>query len=176
MIKKNFSILVVDDEQVVRETVKKILFDEGYEVFVAEDGKSAIEVARNEYFDAALLDIKLPDIDGIAVFERIKMFRPNVEAVIMTAFEIKELVNRAREMTLYTTLEPCLMCFGAIMLYGIGRLVFGSVDDFGGASSIFNHLPDFFDRQFQNMEWIGPAYTQACDPLYARLTEIEHIK
>jgi tRNA(adenine34) deaminase len=88
----------------------------------------------------------------------------------------KDLTNRGREMTLYTTLEPCLMCFGAIMLHGIGRLVFGSADDFGGASSTFDHLPDFFDRQFQNMEWIGPIYTQACDLLYARLTEIENIK
>lgn len=88
----------------------------------------------------------------------------------------KDLIEKAREMTLYTTLEPCLMCFGAIMLYGIGRLVFGSADDFGGASASFGHLPEFFEKQLQNMEWIGPEYTAACDPLFARLTELEQIK
>ena len=61
----------------------------------------------------------------------------------------------------------------AILLYGIGRVLFGSTDSFGGASSSFGHLPEFFDRQFQNVEWIGPAYSVACDPLYARLTELE---
>ena len=85
----------------------------------------------------------------------------------------KGLSERAREMTLYTTLEPCLMCFGAILLYGIERLLFGSTDGFGGASVSFNHLPEFFTRQLHGMEWIGPAYTSACDPLYAHLTEFE---
>ena len=65
---------------------------------------------------------------------------------------------------------------GAMMHARIGRLVFGSADGFGGASASFDQLPDFFQQQFQNMEWIGPAYTAACDPLYARLTEIEQIK
>jgi len=105
MDNKNFSVLVVDDEQVVRETVKKILFDEGFNVFVAKDGNSAIEVARNQNFHAALLDIKLPDINGIEVFEKIKVFSPNVKAVIMTAYEIKELVNRAFELGAFACLH-----------------------------------------------------------------------
>ncbi len=105
MDNKDFSILVVDDEQVVRETVKRILSDEGFNVFVAEDGNSAIEVARNQNFDAALLDIKLPDINGIEVFEKIRVFSPNVKAVIMTAFEIKELVNRAFELGAFACLH-----------------------------------------------------------------------
>ncbi|MFH1061606.1 MAG: response regulator [Candidatus Omnitrophota bacterium] len=95
MQKKKFSILVVDDEQVVRENVSRILCDEGFKVFVAEDGKSAIEIAGKESFDAALLDIKLPDMNGVEVFEKIKLLNPDVKAVIMTAYEIKELVNQA---------------------------------------------------------------------------------
>ncbi|MBU1044887.1 MAG: response regulator [Candidatus Omnitrophica bacterium] len=105
MSKKNFSVLVVDDEPVLRETVKRILFDEGFNVFVAADGKSAIEVAKNQDLDAALLDIKLPDINGVEVFERIKVLRPNLKAVIMTAFEIKELVNRAFELGAFACLH-----------------------------------------------------------------------
>lgn len=105
MGKNNFSVLVVDDEVVVRETVKRILSDEGFNVFVAGDGQTAIEVAKKENVDAALLDIKLPDIDGIEVFERIKVFRPKIKAVIMTAYEIKELVNRAFELGAFACLH-----------------------------------------------------------------------
>ena len=88
----------------------------------------------------------------------------------------QDLINLPDRMTLYTTLEPCVMCFGAIMLYRIGRVVYGSKDDFGGASAVFDHLPVFFNRQFQKVVWIGPAYRQSCDPLYQRLTELEQIK
>lgn len=105
MRKNTFSILVVDDEQVVRDTVSRILMDEGFNVFSAEDGKTAIEVARIKNFDAALLDLKLPDINGIEVLERIKVFSPDIKAVIMTAYEIKELVNRAFELGAFTCLH-----------------------------------------------------------------------
>jgi two-component system, response regulator, stage 0 sporulation protein F len=105
MDRKIFSILVVDDEQVVRDTVSRILMDEGFNVSSAEDGRSAVEAARNRNFDAALLDLKLPDINGIEVLERIKIFNPDIKAVIMTAYEIKELVNRAFELGAFTCLH-----------------------------------------------------------------------
>ena len=95
MERNNFSVLVVDDEEVVRQTVGRILTDEGFDVLVAGDGKTAIDLSRTKDIDAALLDIKLPDMTGVDVFEKIQMYRPNVKAVIMTAFEIKDLVKRA---------------------------------------------------------------------------------
>ena len=71
-------------------------------------------------------------------------------------------------LTLYTTLEPCLMCAGAISLYGIGRVVFGSKDPVGGALTAFGHLPPYFERYRTAAEWIGPALPEACDPLFER--------
>jgi len=83
--------------------------------------------------------------------------------------------KQAREITLFTTLEPCLMCLGAILLHGIGRIIYGSSDPYGGAESIINHLPTFFRKQFSNTEWIGPASPEKCDPLYETIQSMERI-
>ena len=74
----------------------------------------------------------------------------------------------AREMTCYTTLEPCLMCYGALVLHGVGRIVFGAADSAGGASSIHGHLPPYYSDQSSLPEWIGPVMREKCDPLYER--------
>jgi tRNA(adenine34) deaminase len=72
---------------------------------------------------------------------------------------------RAGEMTLYTTLEPCLMCLGAILVYHIGRVVFGAYDHRGGCSCVLDYMPPAFERIFADVEWIGPAFPQVCDEL-----------
>jgi tRNA(adenine34) deaminase len=81
---------------------------------------------------------------------------------------------RARGMTLYTTLEPCLMCAGAILLHQIGRLVFGASDPYGGVHEAAHSLPAFFREQLERMDWMGPALPDECDALYARARELEH--
>jgi len=82
----------------------------------------------------------------------------------------------APKMKLFTTLEPCLMCLGAILLHRIGHVYFGSSDPFGGAGISCGHLPDFFSGRFDELEWIGPAMPEMCDPLYERLRELESTK
>ena len=79
----------------------------------------------------------------------------------------------SRDMTLYTTLEPCLMCLGAILLHQIGRVVFGSTDSFGGAGTVIGHMPTYFKNQFLKIEWIGPASPDRCDPLHMRIKSLE---
>ena len=81
---------------------------------------------------------------------------------------------RSTEMTLYTTLEPCLMCAGAILLHGIGHLIFGSADPYGGVSACLGALPPFFGEVYAQTAWIGPALPAECDPLYRRVHALEH--
>jgi tRNA(adenine34) deaminase len=83
-----------------------------------------------------------------------------------------ELWVRARQMTLYTTLEPCLMCTGAILLHRVGRVVFGSSDGRGGASCIMGHMPPAFESLFRAIEWVGPALPQECDELNEKVFEL----
>lgn len=78
---------------------------------------------------------------------------------------------RSREMTCYTTLEPCLMCFGAMLLHGIGRIVFGADDPEGGASTTFGHLPPYYAHGRGVPEWTGPVMPEECNALYERARE-----
>jgi tRNA(adenine34) deaminase len=84
--------------------------------------------------------------------------------------------SRSREMTLFTTLEPCLMCAGAILLHQIGRLVFGAADPYGGVGAAVQNLPAYFREQFLRIEWIGPALPAECHPLYTRVCELEQAR
>ncbi len=80
-----------------------------------------------------------------------------------------ELWGRAREMTLYTTLEPCLMCAGAILLHHLGRLVFGASDDWGGARSDPQKWPPYFQMRYADIRWEGPVLPTECDELSRRV-------
>ena len=77
-------VLVVDDEAGVRESLRLVLRDK-YDVSVAEGGEEALRRAASESFDAVLLDLVMPGIDGLTVLERIKGQRPELPVVIVTA-------------------------------------------------------------------------------------------
>jgi tRNA(adenine34) deaminase len=81
-----------------------------------------------------------------------------------------ELWSRAGELTVVSTLEPCVMCFGACLLHGIGRIVFGAIDVRGGARFIRDHLPPYY-ADSSGPRWHGPLDPDRCDPLYHRTDE-----
>ncbi len=82
-----------------------------------------------------------------------------------------ELWPRSRAMTCYTTLEPCVMCFGALLLHGVGRVVFGAEDIEGGATVVLSHLPRYYAGGIGVPEWVGPVAAGECDELYKRAAE-----
>ncbi len=79
-------ILLVDDEDTIRLFLEKTLRDEGYEALTAATGEEALETAMNELPDLMLLDLKLPDINGIEVLKRLKEEIPEVCVIMLTAF------------------------------------------------------------------------------------------
>lgn len=79
-------ILVVDDEKGLRIGVQRLLEMEGYEVDVAENGTEGIELGTNKEYDLAIIDLKMPDIEGIEVLKKIKEKHPNTVCFIATAF------------------------------------------------------------------------------------------
>jgi len=96
-------------------------------------------------------------------------FNPNRHAEVEALRAVPDhLWKKSREMTLYTTLEPCLMCLGAILLHHIGRVMYGASDPYGGASVVIGHMPAYFEAEIAKIEWIGPAYPEACDRLFER--------
>lgn len=84
MMKTNVKILVVDDDPNLRKTLADILKFKGYEVVIAGTGNDGIMVAERETVNLALIDLKLPDMHGLEVMERIKAISPLTEAIILT--------------------------------------------------------------------------------------------
>jgi len=75
---------------------------------------------------------------------------------------------RARELTCHTTLEPCVMCLGALLLHGVGRVVFGARDTEGGSGQLLAGLPAYYAGGAGTPEWVGPVMPELCDPLFRR--------
>jgi DNA-binding NtrC family response regulator len=79
------TVLVVDDEQLIRKTVSRRLQTAGYEVLEAEDGRRALERAAAGV-DLVILDYRLPDQDGLSVLKQLKQIDPDVIVILLTAF------------------------------------------------------------------------------------------
>ena len=77
-------LLIVDDEEKIREMVGKYAVHEGYEVELACDGKEALEKFRNADFDVVILDIMMPELDGYKTFEMMKQIK-DVHCIFLTA-------------------------------------------------------------------------------------------
>ncbi len=85
MNKKKSSILLVEDEENLHEALKLNLEMEGYEITGAFDGVGALKSVQNEYFDLIILDVMLPELDGISVCESIRLQRNEVPILILSA-------------------------------------------------------------------------------------------
>ncbi|MEX2684056.1 MAG: response regulator [Candidatus Sigynarchaeota archaeon] len=83
-------MLVVDDDKGICDTIYDIMTDLGFNVVIANDGYQAIEKIRNDGFDAALIDVRMPGIDGVETFRRIKQIHPDFSVFLMTAYAPNE--------------------------------------------------------------------------------------
>lgn len=79
------SILLVEDEENLQEALKLNLELEGYEVTAVDTGTAALKAIKNEYFDLLILDIMLPEMDGIAVCENIRIQNNHVPILFLSA-------------------------------------------------------------------------------------------
>src|SRR5882757_1096272 len=88
------TLLIVDDEDGPRESLR-VIFKGEYDLLMAEDGPTAIELAQNNDIDVAVLDIRMAGMSGIEVLERLKYVKPDIEAIMMTAFETTDTIRQA---------------------------------------------------------------------------------
>ena len=80
------TILVVDDEEIMREILETLLKREGYDVRVASSGAEGLDLARALPFDAALVDIMMPGLDGFATLDELKRIDEDLAVIIITAY------------------------------------------------------------------------------------------
>ena len=88
-------ILIIDDEDVVRESLAEWFGAEGYEVYAADGGKQALATIAGKEFDLALLDIKMPGMDGMEVQQRLGEADPELSVIIMTGYATVETAVQA---------------------------------------------------------------------------------
>ena len=80
------TILVVDDEEIMREILETLLTREGYDVKLASSGEEGLELARALPFDAAVVDIMMPGINGIETLDELRRFDEDLAVIIITAY------------------------------------------------------------------------------------------
>jgi len=92
--KRRGLLLIVDDEDGPRQSLRVIFKDE-YDLLMAEDGPTAIELAQKHPVDVVMLDIRMAGMSGIEVLERLKSVNPEIEAIMITAFETTDTMRQA---------------------------------------------------------------------------------
>ncbi len=111
-------ILVVDDEQDVCDMLEKFLKIKGYEVSTALSGKEALTLVKEEKPHIVLLDIRMPEMDGLECLERIKEIDKEIGVIMITALKQEEVGKKAMELGAYDYitkplslqyLQDCLM-------------------------------------------------------------------
>lgn len=103
-------ILFADDERSLQEVMRSELPRLGHEVTVCPDGKSAIKELEKSVFDAAILDLRMPGLNGIEVLEQIKQMSPDTEVVIMTGHaSIETAIDAVRLGAFDYITKPCKM-------------------------------------------------------------------
>jgi two-component system, sensor histidine kinase and response regulator len=88
------TLLIVDDEDGPRQSLR-VIFKDDYDLLLASEGGAAIDLASRNPVDVAILDIRMANMSGIEVLERLKAIDPNIEVVMMTAFETAETMKQA---------------------------------------------------------------------------------
>lgn len=85
-MKTDITVLVVDDEPIMRSLLEKILAKDGYRTLMAEDGEAALEVLESQQVSIVLSDIKMPGMNGFDLLKVLKSTYPEIGVIMMTAF------------------------------------------------------------------------------------------
>lgn len=90
-------LLIVDDEVDTCENLRDIMSDLGYQVDVAHDGSSALDLVKRHGYDVAMLDLRMPGMDGLELYRRIKQISAGTLAVVVTAYASSETAKSVLE-------------------------------------------------------------------------------
>jgi len=91
-------VLIVDDEPIVRESIRDWLKDAGYQVATAETGEQALEMVQEEDFGVVVLDVRLPGRTGLNVLKELKATKPHIKAIVITAYPTTEMSLEAMKL------------------------------------------------------------------------------
>ncbi|SNZ12992.1 sigma-54-dependent transcriptional regulator [Hydrogenobacter hydrogenophilus] len=103
-------LLIVEDEHDLGRLLKEYLEDKGYKVYLAENGSEALELLERQSFDLILLDLLLPDVDGMQILESAKLSQPLSEVIVLTGHGTVKVAVEAMKKGAYDFLtKPCTL-------------------------------------------------------------------
>jgi len=94
-------ILVIDDQENIRNVLKKLLLLDGYEVDIAKDGKAGLKMVRLDGYDLVITDICMPEQDGLEVIMELKQQFPDIRIIVMTGGGAKLDIGHLLKMSKY---------------------------------------------------------------------------
>ncbi len=92
------SILVADDDKIIRQLFKRAFGEKNYNIYTAKDGYAALRKAKEKPFNLLIMDLKMPGINGVDVLEEVKKNNPHIEVIIITGYPTVELAVEAIKM------------------------------------------------------------------------------
>ena len=106
MLNKRPKIMVVDDDEALRLIVARILEDAGFDLTTACDGFEGVEMATANHFDLIIMDVRMPGIDGVEAFRRIKEVSPESIVIMLTGYNDRHLQQALDEGELEVLYKP----------------------------------------------------------------------
>ena len=157
------NILVIDDENAFLEFLQEKLQERGFNVFIASNEKEVLDQVKKQNIDVALLDIRMPDIDGITLLKHLKKIDPTLEVVMLTAYASLENAVEAMKQGAYDFLtKPCQLSHLEVILQKASEKVSLARQNLNLKEGLLRTLP--------NAEIIGQS-----ESIRAVLTKIEKI-
>jgi len=93
---KHMNILLVDDDKWIRDSMTVLFEAEGCALKALETAEEGLEIIKNQKFDIAIVDYRLPNMDGLEFLERIGVLMPNIMRILITAYGDKKMFSRAK--------------------------------------------------------------------------------
>jgi two-component system response regulator HydG len=164
------SILIVDDDKGMGETLLDIMEEIGYDAEVAGDGFEAIEKAKNGSFDVVLMDIKMPGMNGVQAFKEMRKIAPEINVVMMTAYAVEDLITEALQEGAYGVLYKPLEVEKVLnLIEGLGNL--GPILVIDDDPGVCEQLRDMLQRKGYNVR-LAKSGAEAIDIVREIDTEI----
>jgi two-component system response regulator HydG len=139
-------VLAVDDNEEFCQNITDILGLRGYEVVSAYNGLKALELVRHDNFDLVLMDVKMPIIDGVEIFKKLKEIAPDVPVIMVSAYTVEDLIREALREGAFGFLKKPLdfeKLFGLIeYATGKGAMILVADDDKALCANLKDALSD----------------------------------
>jgi two-component system response regulator HydG len=142
-LKEKTKVLIVDDEELFCECMTDILEVKGYDTDSVNSGHDAITKVKDKFFDVILMDIKMPEMNGVEAFNQIKEISPKTVVIMMTAYSLENLISDALRNGAFSCLNKPVdidEVVGQIELATRGILMLIMDDDVGTREKFKNGL------------------------------------